>query len=41
MRYAHLAPEHLQEAKALNPLALMQSTATTGDLEPVNQVSTA
>jgi site-specific recombinase XerD len=21
MRYAHLAPEHLQEAKMLNPLA--------------------
>lgn len=26
MRYAHLAPEHLQEAKALNPLALMKSS---------------
>lgn len=23
MRYAHLAPEHLQEAKALNPMALL------------------
>jgi len=23
MRYAHLAPEHLQEAKNLNPLALL------------------
>ena len=23
MRYAHLAPEHLLEAKALNPLALL------------------
>lgn len=23
MRYAHLAPEHLQEAKALNPIALL------------------
>jgi site-specific recombinase XerD len=23
MRYAHLAPEHLQEAKTLNPLALL------------------
>ena len=25
MRYAHLAPEHLQEAKALNPLAQMEA----------------
>lgn len=25
MRYAHLAPEHLQEAKRLNPLALMNA----------------
>ena len=24
MRYAHLAPEHLQEAKALNPLAQLE-----------------
>lgn len=24
MRYAHLAPEHLQEAKALNPLAMLE-----------------
>ncbi len=26
MRYAHLAPEHLQEAKALNPLARLSKT---------------
>lgn len=25
MRYAHLAPEHLQEANALNPLAKLQA----------------
>ena len=25
MRYAHLAPEHLQEAKALNPLTKLQT----------------
>lgn len=28
MRYAHLSPEHLQEAKTLNPLALMASAVT-------------
>ena len=48
MRYAHLAPEHLQEAKALNPLA--QITAGTLKQRPgaqaqqgtsVNEVSTA
>ncbi|HIE4841566.1 TPA: hypothetical protein ACXND4_004357 [Burkholderia multivorans] len=26
MRYAHLAPEHLQEAKMLNPLRQFEST---------------
>jgi len=26
MRYAHLAPEHLQEAKKLNPLAKLEKT---------------
>jgi integrase len=28
MRYAHLAPDHLQEAKRLNPLALMENKLT-------------
>ena len=27
MRYAHLAPDHLQEAKNLNPLALLSNTS--------------
>ena len=26
MRYAHLAPDHLQEATALNPLAMLDET---------------
>ena len=25
MRYAHLAPEHLQEVRALNPLAQLET----------------
>jgi hypothetical protein len=29
MRYAHLAPEHLQEARALNPLAQMAAGRLT------------
>jgi site-specific recombinase XerD len=30
MRYAHLAPDHLQEAKTLNPLARLGSALTVG-----------
>lgn len=37
MRYAHLAPDHLQEATRLNPLALTKSAAVGSPLEVVNE----
>ena len=39
MRYAHLSPEHMQEVRRLNPLALLEQRRVEPLLNPINQNS--